>query len=63
VKIKAGLTFKRKSDGKKGKIGDLFDRDRWDEPHDPEWYVHFEGFDLKILSESAIKNTLVFDKA
>jgi hypothetical protein len=61
MKIKTGMTFKSNT-GKAGHIGDIFEpRERWDEPHDPEWYVHFEGFNLKILPESVIKTTLTFD--
>lgn len=62
VKIKTGMTFKSTANGKKGRIGDLFEpRERWDDSRDPEWYVHFEGYDLKILPESVIKTTLAFD--
>lgn len=63
MKIKQGLAFKRKADKKKGRIGEQFDRDRWDDSRDPEWYVHIDGdvLALKIMPESIIKSTFSFE--
>lgn len=61
MKIKSGLKFIDKRSGRPGRIGDIFEcRDRWDEANDPEWYVYFEGFVLKILPESQIRANLQF---
>jgi hypothetical protein len=61
TKIKRGMTFTTRKTGKKGYVDEPFDRDRWDEPHDPEWYVRFEDGGLLIVSESTMKSSYAFD--
>lgn len=56
MEIKQGMTLVSKKSGKKGRIGDQFDRDHWDDFRDPEWYVHFEGGGLIILAESTLRS-------